>query len=126
LFPDSNDDTIERIEHLISAIRNQTTQIESLQAERDHTQAEINELRTEQHTSEVSLSEDYQKQIDQLQQNLSQKDEERTLLREHLNNIELELRKTLDDHASTKSQFESITQERDTLVDQHNLQITEK
>jgi prefoldin subunit 5 len=43
--------------------------------------------------------ESYEKQIKQLQQNLSQKDDERTLLREHLNEVELEFRKILDDHA---------------------------
>jgi flagellar biosynthesis chaperone FliJ len=43
--------------------------------------------------------ENYEKQIKQLQQNLSQKDDERTLLRERLNEVELEFRKILDDHA---------------------------
>jgi chromosome segregation ATPase len=125
LFPDSNDDTIERIEHLISALRNQTAQIESLQAERDNAQKEINELRTEQHTSEVQSSQDHQKQINQLQQDLSQKDEERSLLREHLDSVELELTQTLDDYASAMNRLEIIVQERDALVEQHNLQLTE-
>jgi hypothetical protein len=44
LFPDTNDDTIERLEHLISAIGNQAIQINILQNERDHAQQEINQL----------------------------------------------------------------------------------
>jgi len=44
LFPDISDDTIERLDHLISAIENQATQINILQNERDHAQHEINQL----------------------------------------------------------------------------------
>ncbi len=44
LFPDVGDDTIERLDHLISAIGNQATQIDLLQNERDHAQHEINQL----------------------------------------------------------------------------------
>jgi hypothetical protein len=62
--------------------------------------------------------EDYRKQIEQLQLNLSEKDNERTLLSERLNEVELELRKTLDDHASTMTKFEILLEERDALVEQ--------
>jgi hypothetical protein len=44
LFPDAGDDTIERLDHLISAIGNQAMQLDILQNERDHAQHEINQL----------------------------------------------------------------------------------
>jgi hypothetical protein len=39
-------------------------------------------------------------------------------LRERLNEVELELRKTLDDHASTMAKYEILVEERDALVQQ--------
>ncbi len=75
-------------------------------------------------------NEDYEKQINQLQQKLSQNNDERALLRERLNEVELELSKTSDDRTSTLSmyekQFESLVQERDALVEQQVLQSAEK
>ena len=44
LFSDTGDDTIERLDHLISTIGNQATQIDNLQNEHDHAQHEINQL----------------------------------------------------------------------------------
>jgi chromosome segregation ATPase len=71
-------------------------------------------------------NEDYEKQINQLQQKLSQYEDERTLLRERLNEVELELSKTSDDRTSTlamyEKQFESLMQERDALVEQQTMQ----
>jgi uncharacterized phage infection (PIP) family protein YhgE len=94
LFPQMSDDTIERLDQLISAVENQTKQIEILQ--------------------NVPLFEGYQKQIDQLQQNLSQKEEEQILLQDRLHEVELELRKTLDDQSRPEA-----------LVEQQSLQLTE-
>jgi len=52
------------------------------------------------------------------------------LLRERLNEIELEFRKTLDDNTSTLSMYEeqlqSAVQERNALVEQQALQSAEK
>ena len=59
----------------------------------------------------ASLLEEYQHQIEQLQRNLSEKGEERNLLRQHMNEIEIELRQTLDKHAA-------LEEERDALVAQ--------
>ncbi|CAF4111061.1 unnamed protein product, partial [Rotaria sordida] len=126
LFSHINDDTIERLDHLISTIRNQFIQINNLQNSYDEAQHEINQLqssleacqyqidnehiiKTEKLVSttpsvdDISQStiEDYEKQIHQLQQKLSQNNDERTLLRERLNEVELEFRKTLDDRLST-------------------------
>ena len=115
LFDGIGGETSERLDHLISTLENQATQIDASQAERDRIEKQ---LRTE--------IEDYQKQIDQLQQTLSQKDEERNLLREHLNNVELELRKTLDENISTMSILESIVEERDALAKQQVLHIAER
>lgn len=76
-----------------------------------------------------STIDEYQKQIDQLQQKLSENDDERALLRERLNEVELELRKVSDDRLSTTAMYEeqlqSIVQERDALVEQHALQSSE-
>jgi predicted negative regulator of RcsB-dependent stress response len=75
------------------------------------------------------MIEDYEKQIGQLQQALSQNEDERTLLRQRLNEVELEFRKTLDDHSSTSAmyeeQFQSLVQERNTLLEQQVLQSVE-
>ncbi|CAF0778122.1 unnamed protein product [Rotaria sordida] len=154
LFSHINDDTIERLDHLISTIRNQFIQINNLQNSYDEAQHEINQLqssleacqyqidnehiiKTEKLVSttplvdDISQStiEDYEKQIHQLQQKLSQNNDERTLLRERLNEVELEFRKTLDDHLSTTNMYEeqlqSLVQERDAFVQQQVLQTTE-
>ena len=80
--------------------------------------------------SSSSISEDYQNQINQLQQKLSANEDKRTLLRERLNEVELEFRKTLDDHTAiitmNEEQLESLVQERDALVEQQVLQLVEK
>ncbi len=60
----------------------------------------------------ASKIEDYEKQIEQLQHNLSQKDEERTLLQERLNEVELQLTKSSDDYASTIAKHESLVQQQ--------------
>ncbi|CAF4984732.1 unnamed protein product, partial [Rotaria sp. Silwood1] len=154
LFTHINDDTIERLDHLIFTIRNQFTQINNLQNVYDQAQHEINQLqssleayehpvdsehiiKTEKPVSTTSsvtnisqsTIEDYEKHLHQLQQKLSQNDEERSLLRERLNEVELEFRKTLDDRQSTTNMYEeqlqSLVHERDALVQQHVLQIIE-
>jgi hypothetical protein len=46
LFADTSDDTIERLDHLISTVSNQATQIDILQAERDQAEEQLrNEIR---------------------------------------------------------------------------------
>ena len=57
-----------------------------------------------------SLIEEYQKQINQLQENLFKNDKERSLLREHLNEVENELQKTVDDHATLQIKYQSLEQ----------------
>ncbi len=74
----------------------------------------------------ASKIEDYEKQIEQLQHNLSQNDEERILLEKHLNEVELQLTKSSDDYASTIAKHESLLQERDSLVQQQSIQSTER
>ena len=44
LFPNISDDTVERLDQLISTLDNQATQIDVLENERDQAQHEINEL----------------------------------------------------------------------------------
>ena len=57
-----------------------------------------------------------QSSIEELQQIISQKEEERNVLRQQLNEMELELNKTLDDH-------QRIMQEKDTLIQQHRDEV---
>ncbi len=71
-------------------------------------------------------AEDYQKQIEELHQNLSEKDEQRTLLQERLNKVELELKRTSDDYFSIIAEYESLLKERDALVNQQSIQSTER
>lgn len=68
-------------------------------------------------------------QIEQLREKLSQNEDERALLRERLDEVELEFRKTLDDHSSTlamyEEQLQSLVQERNALVEQRALDSSE-
>ncbi|CAF1401674.1 unnamed protein product, partial [Adineta steineri] len=131
LFDDIGEDTNERLDHLISTVQNQAAYINILRSERDRVeeplqssmqksqqepdnerQTEIEQLNSSAPLSSSSIVNDYQQQINQLQQNLSQKDEERSLLRERLNEVEVEFRKTLDDHASTQNKYELLAQQQ--------------
>jgi hypothetical protein len=69
-----------------------------------------------------SMVEDYEKQIQELQQKLSEKDNERNALSERLHEVEVELTKTLDDHTSTVMKYESLIKERDELAERHSVQ----
>ena len=77
-----------------------------------------------------STLEDYKQQIKQLQRKLSENEDERSLLRERLNEVELEFRQTMDDRSSTMAMYEqqlqSRVQERNALANQHQIQLTEK
>ncbi|CAF3671069.1 unnamed protein product [Adineta steineri] len=151
LFIDTNDDTIERLDHLIVIIGNQAVQIDNLQCERDDAQRDINILRKSLEESQQQLSDeraidteqrdlksddtslllidDCQKQINQLQEKLAANEDERTLLRERVNEVENEFKKKLDDHISTNTmyeeQIESLVQERNALVEQHTIRLTD-
>ena len=59
-----------------------------------------------------SPHENYQKQIEELQHNLSQKEDERSLLENRLNEVEHELKTTADDYASTTTKYESLVQQQ--------------
>ena len=65
-------------------------------------------------------------QIEEFQHNLSQKEEEQTVLQERVNEIQHELRKTADDYATVMAKHESLVQERDTLVQQQSIQSLER
>ncbi len=77
-----------------------------------------------------SAIEDYEKEIKQLQQKLSQNEDERSLLRERLNEVELEFQKTFDDRTSTTAMYEeqlqSLVQERNALVEQQVIQSAQR
>ncbi|UJR13672.1 hypothetical protein I4U23_000684, partial [Adineta vaga] len=135
LFPDSSEDTMERLDQLATAVENQTVQIQFLQTERDQAQQMIAELQNtnqQSHNDEYSLQtkqsssedlpvDDYQKEIEQLRRNLSEKDEERSLLREHLNEIEIELRKTLDQQTVFEQERHAQAKEN-----QHDIELLQQ
>lgn len=72
----------------------------------------------------------HNQEIHRLQQKLSQNEDERALLRERLDEVELEFGKLLEDRASTltvyEEQLQSLVQERNALVEQHILESIEK
>jgi len=89
-------------------------------------QNELDNERREKVEQLSSQSENHQKHIQELQQNISEKDNERTSLSERLNEVELELKKAVDDHASLQGKYESLIEERDALVGQQILHSTER
>ncbi|CAF3509959.1 unnamed protein product [Rotaria sp. Silwood2] len=158
LFTNVGEETTERFDHIIATVEYQAVQIDLLETEREQLEKQLrnkiqelqnsfdayrNQMQNESSiksqqlvsttppTDDISRSniENYEKQIHQLQQKLSQNDDERTLLRERLNEVELEFRKTLDDRATTTNMYEeqlqSLIQERDALVQQHVLELIE-
>ncbi len=72
------------------------------------------------------MIEDLHKEINQLQENLLQKDDERILLQEHLDEVELGLKKALIDQTSTMSKYQSLVNERDALIEQQKIYSTER
>lgn len=78
----------------------------------------------------MQMIEECQKQINQLQEQLSKNEDERASLREHLDELEMTLKKSADEHASTVSMYEeqlqALIQERNATVEQHALQASEK
>ena len=74
-----------------------------------------------------SKLDDYEQEIRELQQKLSQNDDERGSLRERLNEVELEFRQAIDDHASTiasyEQQLQALVQERNALLEQQQQQV---
>jgi seryl-tRNA synthetase len=85
-------------------------------------QNELDNERQEKIEQLSSQSENYKKQIEELQQNVSDKDNERSSLTARLNEIEAELRKTIDDHAlksiKHEEDLQSVIEERNTLIEQ--------
>ena len=77
--------------------------------------------------SAPSVVDEYEQQVRELQQELSQSEGERQLLRERLNEIELELNKANDEKSSVSAMYEeqlqSIIQERNALVEHHTTEI---
>ncbi|CAF5138620.1 unnamed protein product, partial [Rotaria sp. Silwood1] len=110
-----------------------TTQIDFIQTERDQLEKQLrNEIKELQRSLETiqnelnyerqvrfeqlasaapsedlssSIVEDYQKQIDELQQKLSENNEERTLLCDRLSEVELELKETKHTHELTSTKY---------------------
>ncbi|CAF4368758.1 unnamed protein product, partial [Rotaria sp. Silwood2] len=158
LFDGISEETSERLDHLISIVENQTTQIDLIQTERDQLEKQLrneikqleksletsqNELNYEQQVRieqlaaaapsediSSSISEDYQKQIDELKQKLSENNEERTLLRDRLNEVELELKEIKHKHELTLTKYKeellSLVEERNELIGQQTISSTEQ
>ncbi|CAF1400921.1 unnamed protein product [Adineta steineri] len=146
IFDGISEETNERLDHLISTLEDQATQMDTLQIESTRVEEQLrNEIKDLQNalnacqyeldnerrlkverlvstsssdTNNSSIIENYQKQIDQYQQNLVEKDEERNLLRERFNEVELEYQKIQNDNTLTTSKCESLEKERDALIEQ--------
>ena len=77
--------------------------------------------------SAPSVVDEYEQQIKELQKKLSQYEDERQLLRERLNEIELEFSKANDEKSTVSAMYEeqlkSIIQERNALVEHHTTEI---
>lgn len=73
-----------------------------------------------------SKIEDYEKQTEQLQQNLADKDNERNSLNERANQVELELKNAIDDHTLTTTKYDALVVERDAEVQQTAHQAEER
>ena len=99
MFPQVTEDTIERFDQVICVIENQTKQIESLQKEN--------------------------REIEELQESLVEKEKECGLLEDRINQVENDLKKTLDDQISLSIKVEALQEERNALVEQENLQLRE-
>jgi len=89
-------------------------------------QSELENERREKTEQLSSQFENYQKQIQELQQNISEKDNERNALSERLNEVELELKIAVDDHASVKAKYETLIEERNALGEQQALHSAER
>jgi len=80
--------------------------------------------------SAPSVVDEYEQQIKELQKKLSQYEDERQLLRERLNEIELEFGKANDERSSLSTMYEeqlqSVIQERNALVEQQATQMAER
>lgn len=103
-FSDASEDTLERLNHLLTAVDQQASQLAQLQ----------------------SQCNDAQEQIDQLQLTVVRKDDERALLREHLNDVELQLREALDQQTSNTAEFEAFKKEKDSLVSQYQSELKQR
>lgn len=110
LFSGCGDDTIERLDYIISALSNQATDIDRLKTEHQH---------------DMQLNEDYEKQINQLKQNLLEKNADINCLQERLHDIEFNLKKKTDDQSSIIMKYESFAQEHDAMLQQHIIQSAE-
>jgi len=80
--------------------------------------------------SAPSVVDEYEQQIKELQKKLSQYEDERQLLRERLNEVELEFGKANDERSSVSAMYEeqlqSVIQERNALVEQQATQTAER
>lgn len=74
----------------------------------------------------TAAMEEYRKQIDELQQNLSAKENEQRQLQEHVNDVEVELRRTADDYTTATTKYQSLERERDALVEQQTSVIEQR
>ncbi|CAF0830686.1 unnamed protein product [Adineta ricciae] len=146
LFDGISDETDDRLDHLISTLENQATQISTAEIERNEIEEQLrNEIkqlensisacqyeldserriRVEQLATALpveeigsSVIEDYQKQINELHNTLSEKDKDRLVLQDRLNQVETELEKLSDDH-------KSLEQERDIFAQQSQQEIAQ-
>lgn len=133
LFEGIGEETSERLDHLIATVENQSTEIDVLRAESDQIQEQLRKTVADVETyvilycrllftgvmlfssSKLTIEEPVASStssIDQLQQALAEKDQQQLLLQERLNELEQELRKALDDHASLTNTYEAFVEQQ--------------
>ncbi len=70
-----------------------------------------------------SMIEEYQNQIEQLQQDLFEKNNETNSLSQRLNQLELELQRTIDDHTSKSNEYKENVQ---SMIEQQAIRLQEQ
>lgn len=94
LFANVGEETGERLEHLITTVENQITQIDAIEAERSQMEEQLRD------------------EIERLKENLFESNSERSSLRTRLDEMEVDLRNSLDDYASTLIRYETLVGDR--------------
>ena len=96
-----------------------------MESNRDHVKSDMAEDKHEVMPN-VSVYEQYQKRMEQWEHALEQKDQETTYLHERLDEVQGELERALDGHASALSRCEVLTKQQETLAEQYDTEKATK
>ncbi|CAF4420626.1 unnamed protein product [Rotaria sp. Silwood2] len=113
LFPDTNDDTLERLDHLISTIKNQAIQIDTLQNEHEYM---LNKLHQAEIQPVIPMDRDSEQQhiyLNEYENQIKSLKHERDILLEQIKQLE----KNLQSNTDTKSFNQIISNDDSTQTD---------